>query len=115
LFDGWVFAAAQASGTLGQSLSMGIWAHKLPESVAFGVILKAAVVSRRRALLWAVIAQTAVLAGAALEVVSAPYLGVRWIAVLLAMGGGTFLFLGYHTVEGAWRIPRFLRAGSDAP
>ena len=109
LFDGWALTAARDSHFhgVGQAISVALWLHKLPESIAFGVVLKGALRSRAKALSWAVLAQIAVLAGAALEYFSAPYLEAAWITGLLAIGSGTFLFLGFHAIEGGWSGRRF--------
>ena len=68
---------------------LGIVIHKVPESIAYDVILRAALRSPGMAMLWALIAQAATLLGAGLAFVMAPRIGSAWIAVLLALGGGT--------------------------
>jgi hypothetical protein len=49
-----------------------------------------------------------------LEWVLAPYIGVRGITALLALAGGSFLYLGGHAVHGEMRrsgpIPAFFPA-----
>jgi zinc transporter ZupT len=102
LFDGWTLAAGQElSG--GAALTAGVIIHKIPESIAYGVILKAALRSRSQALGWALGAQAATVAGALLAIVVAPVIGSRWMGMLLAIGGGTFLYLGFHAVHGEWK------------
>jgi zinc transporter ZupT len=75
-------------------------AHKIPECFAFGAILAAALKSRKTALSIAILAQLATFVGASLyvEIVSP-----RLMAALLALGGGVFLYLGFHAVHGAWK------------
>ena len=103
LFDGWALAAAESSTEFGRSITFGLWLHKIPESLAFGVILKSALPSRNRALTWVLVIQLAVLLGAAIEKMAEPYVPPGGAAALLAIGGGTFLYLGYHAVEAEWR------------
>jgi len=95
LFDGWALAAGQSggAGALGSAISMGVAIHKLPEGLAMGVILRAAMKSRSRAMIWAVLTQSVLLVGAGMEAVMSSYLGNWWVSVLLAVGGGTFYIL----------------------
>jgi zinc transporter ZupT len=101
LFDGWALAAAQTAGR--QGISAGVLLHKIPESIAFGIILRAALKSRRNAMVSAVLVQVATLFGAGLESVAEPHMGPFWIHVLLAIAGGTFLYLGFHAVHSEWK------------
>jgi zinc transporter ZupT len=105
LFDGWALAAGQdpAGHNFGHAISLGVALHKLPEGVAFGVILRAALQSPIRAFLWAAITQGIMLLGGLLELATSSYIGPHWITVLLAIGGGTFLYLGVHAVHGEWK------------
>ena len=104
-FDGWMLAAGNEAGAgpLGPAILLGVALHKLPEGVAFGVIVRAALNSRARAFFFAGLVQGTMLAGGVLEYAAAPFLGNRWIALLLAFGGGTFLYLGYHAVHAEWK------------
>jgi zinc transporter ZupT len=104
-FDGWVLAAGneQAAGALGPAILLGVAVHKLPEGLAFGVIVQAALKSRARAFVFAGLTQGIMLVGGVFEHAAAPYLGHRWAVVLLAFGGGTFLYLGYHAVHAEWK------------
>jgi zinc transporter ZupT len=101
--DGWSLSAAHDSVTLGPAFVMAIAVHKVPEGLALGVIARAAMDSRRAALGWCALAESATLLGAALEVALAPYLGPRVLHLLLALAGGTFLYLGAHAVHGEFR------------
>lgn len=101
LFDGWALAAAQMQRASGIGFAVAF--HKMPESIAFGVILRAALGSRRQAILWLVLTQMVMLLGSLLETFTEPFLGAQWITVLLALGGGTFLYLGVHAVHGEWK------------
>src|SRR6266853_469541 len=91
--DGWSVSAANGSGHLGTPFVLAIAIHKIPEGLALGVIVRAAMDSRGAALGWCILAESATLAGAALEMVLAPHLGPRVLHALLAIAGGTFLYL----------------------
>jgi zinc transporter ZupT len=99
-FDGWMLAAGHANPEAGHALSIGIIAHKIPECFAFGAILAGALRSRTIALAISVLAQCATITGAALygQTVSS-----RTMVALLALGGGVFLYLGFHAVHGEWK------------
>jgi zinc transporter ZupT len=103
-FDGWALAAAQVAAR--QSIWAGVAIHKLPESLAFGILLRAAMRSRTNAVLGAAGVQIAMVMGALLEIVVAPFIGPWWLHVLLAVAGGTFLYLGFHAVHGEWKRRR---------
>jgi zinc transporter ZupT len=99
LFDGWALVADHAGG----ALTAGILIHKLPESIACGVILRAAVPSRRLAMGWALGVQAATAAGGFSALSASRYVGSAWTGLLLALGGGTFVYLGFHAVHGEWK------------
>jgi zinc transporter ZupT len=101
--DGWSVVAASRAAELGSSFVLAIAIHKVPEGLALGVIVRAALDSRKAALGWCALAEGASLAGAALEIVLAPYLGQHALHALLAIAGGSFLYLGGHAVHGEWR------------
>ena len=77
--------------------------HKIPEGVALGAILRAAVRSRAVAFSWSAAAESMTLAGAVSGAAMAPYLGVKWLHYPLAVAGGCFFYLGFHAVHGEWR------------
>ena len=108
-FDGWSMAAADMAGRHGVWTSVVV--HKLPESLAFGILLRAAMRSRRNAVIGAALVQLAMVAGALLEAALAPHIGLLWVQILLALAGGTFLYLGAHAVHGEWKRRRALAAG----
>ncbi|MEP6963158.1 MAG: hypothetical protein ABI995_13845, partial [Acidobacteriota bacterium] len=74
-----------------------------PEGLALGMISRAALRSRSAALLWCTLAEFATLLGAGLEGVLAPYVGAQGLHLLLALAGGSFLYLGWHAVHGEFR------------
>ena len=112
--DGWSVSAADGSAHLGMPFVLAIALHKIPEGLALGVIVRAAMASRREALGWCWLAESATLVGAGLELVLAPYLGPRVLHAFLAIAGGTFLYLGGHAIHGEFRrqgvAPGFLPA-----
>jgi zinc transporter ZupT len=101
--DGWTVMAGQSHPGLGPALIFGIAAHKAPEGLALGVIARASLATRVTALSWCVAAQAATLLGAGLELAFAPYLGMTVLHALLALAGGSFLYLGGHAVHGELR------------
>jgi zinc transporter ZupT len=122
--DGWSVVAADGfttnvttglGGTTAGNLSLvtplvlAIAIHKIPEGLALGVIVRAALDSRGSALAWCALAEMATLAGALLESVLVPHLSLYALHAFLAVAGGSFLYLGGHAVHGEWR-----RAGVTA-
>src|SRR6185312_8035718 len=105
--DGWSVSVAHGSAHLGTPFVLAIAIHKIPEGLALGVIVRTAMESRRAALGWCLLAESATLAGAALELGLAPYLGPHVLNAALAIAGGSFLYLGGHSSG-----PR-LRTGSN--
>jgi zinc and cadmium transporter len=101
--DGWTVMVGQSHPSLGPALLFGIAAHKVPEGLALGVIARASLASRFAALSWCITAQAATLLGAGLELAFAPYLGLRSLHALLALAGGSFLYLGGHAIHGELR------------
>jgi zinc transporter ZupT len=101
--DGWTVMAGQSHPSLGPALIFGIAAHKAPEGLALGVIARASLASRFTALSWCIAAEAATLLGAGLELAFAPYLGMTVLHALLAVAGGSFLYLGGHAVHGELR------------
>ncbi len=100
--DGWGAMAAypDAPGPMGAAVPLVIALHKIPEGLALGVILRASMSSRFSALVCAAAVQGATLFGGVVESVAATYLSPRWIGALLALAGGSFLYLGAHALHG---------------
>jgi zinc transporter ZupT len=101
--DGWSLSVAGHAPTFGLPFLAGIAIHKIPEGLALGVIARAALRSRGSALGWCVLAQLGTFVGGLLESVAAPYLGPHGFSALLALAGGSFLYLGGHAVHGEFR------------
>ena len=101
--DGWNLSVAQSEPSLGWGFLAAIAAHKIPEGLALGVIARAALRSRGSAMVWCGLAQACTLVGAMAEGALAPYLGTQALHALLALAGGSFLYLGWHAVHGEFR------------
>jgi zinc transporter ZupT len=103
--DGWSIAAAQLAAMPGLRVAvpLAVALHKLPEGIALGGILMAAVKSRGAALGWCIVAEGATLVGGALGLAMGPHLGTRWITYPLGITGGWLLYLGYHALHEEWR------------
>jgi zinc transporter ZupT len=114
--DGWVLSASdqESSAGLAGALLLGIAAHKLPEGLALGVIVRASVRGVAPALAGSILVQALTIAGAASGSILVPHLGTEWAHSLLALAAGSFLFLGYHAVHGEYRrggaAPAFMPA-----
>lgn len=100
--DGWSAAASQSAG-FSMALIGGIGVHKIPEGLALGVIARASLGSRASALAWCALAQMATIAGAGFESILAPHMSAQGLHALLALAGGSFLYLGGHAVHGELR------------
>jgi zinc transporter ZupT len=114
--DGWSVATAQAAAPLGLRVAvpLAVALHKIPEGMALGGILLAAVPSRPRALAWCVLAEGTTLAGGMLGFWLAPQLGAGWILYPLGLTSGWIFYLGFHAVHEEWKrrgaTPAFVSA-----
>lgn len=119
-FDGLVLAAAWQSvgGELGQAIFWGIALHKVPEGFALGAMLRASLRTGKRAFAGVAATQFPMLLGGGLIALMSPYLEARWLVGLLAVAGGSFLYLGAHAVHGEWKSTKagstLLLAGAGA-
>lgn len=93
----------QEPGGLAAVVVIGVTLHKIPEGIALGVILRAAVRLRAVALVSCIAAELATAAGALLESAMTARLGMTWVSYALALAGGSFLYLGFHALHGEWR------------
>jgi len=103
--DGWSLVTAQIAAPSGLHLALPLafLLHKIPEGIALGALLRAAVGSRWSALVWCVLSEGVTLAGGAASQALAPLLGNSWMGYPLAIAGGTFVYLGVHAVHGEWK------------
>ena len=106
--DGWTLVASRQdpSQTLQLVFLVGITLHKLPEGLALGAILRASLRSRWRVAGGAALAQFMTVIGGAVALWLAPWAGARWSGAFLGIAGGSFLYLGYHTLEAEWERRR---------
>ncbi len=112
--------AASEQQRLASVVVLGVVLHKIPEGIALGIMLRAAVQSRAAALGWVALAESATALGALLESALTVRFGTAWVSYALALAGGSFLYLGFHAVHGTWKAaglkpaaadPRFRRTG----
>lgn len=114
--DGWVLAAGSRDSLPGMAAGVvfGIAAHKLPEGLALGIIVRASVGSAPSAIFSLIGVQLLTVAGAGAAVMAAPMLGLQWAHVVLALAAGSFLFLGYHSIHSEYKrggaVPAFMPA-----
>ena len=103
--DGWSMTVARsaAAGSMRTTIPIAVLLHKIPEGLALGVMLRASLRSRGAAAAWGAGAELSTAAGA---IVALSLLPGEWARDLLAVAGGTFLYLGFHAVHGAlgWRL-----------
>jgi zinc transporter ZupT len=113
--DGWSIATAQLAVPLGLRVAvpLAVALHKLPEGLALGGILRAAVKNRGAARGWCLVAEGATLVGGAVGLAMGPHLGTRWITYPLGITAGWLLYLAYHALHEEWRrrgAPAFVSA-----
>ncbi len=97
--DGWGLASLQSSGSLGVRIAfpMAVMLHKAPEGLALGAMLESSTGSKRRAFAWVAAVELITVAGSAVGFALA---AGAWISYLLAVTGGSFVYLGAHAVRG---------------
>jgi zinc transporter ZupT len=104
--DGWSVATAQWAAPLGLRITvpLAVSLHKIPEGIALGGIMRAAMGSRAAAFAWCAVAEGTTLVGGAAGVLMAPHLGTAWILYPLGLTAGWILYLGYHAVHSEWKL-----------
>jgi zinc transporter ZupT len=118
--DGWSIVTAEGAALPGVRLALplAVVLHKIPEGIALGAILRAAVVSPVAAFAWCMLAEGVTLMGGMAGLALAPHLGPAWVFYPLAIAGGFFFYLGFHAVHGEWKrrgaIPAFMPALTGA-
>jgi zinc transporter ZupT len=98
-FDGYIAAGS----SLFPAVTIGLIFHKLPEGIAMGVMARASMSRKMSAILWCAAAESMTLVGGGFERVLAPHLNPGSFYIVLAMAGGSFLYLGAHAVHGELR------------
>jgi zinc transporter ZupT len=103
--DGWILTASGIGSTerLATGVLIAIAAHKLPEGLALGIIVRASLRQGRSALWLSILAEAMTLAGASIATVFAGSLGTGWAHALLALAAGSFLYLGYHAIHSEYK------------
>ncbi len=107
----------EPAGGLAAAVVFGVGLHKIPEGIALGIMLRAAIRSRWSAFLLCAAAEGATLLGALFESAITSHVGAGWVPGALALAGGSFLYLGFHAVHGEWRrggFPAFVPALTGA-
>ncbi len=103
--DGWILSASgqDSSTALAAGVLLGIAAHKLPEGMALGIIVRASMHHGQSAFWTSILAEGATVAGAVVALMLAPLLGTQWAHAMLALAAGSFLYLGYHAVHSEYK------------
>jgi zinc transporter ZupT len=102
--DGWSVATVQSTVPLGLRVAvpLAVALHKLPEGIALGGILRAAMKRRAAALGWCLLAEGTTIVGGAL------------ITYPLGIAAGWLFYLGFHAVHEEWKrrgaVPAFASA-----
>jgi zinc transporter ZupT len=103
--DGWSIATVQLAVPLGLRVAvpLAVALHKVPEGIALGGILRAALKSRAAAMGWCALAEGMTLAGGAVGLLMAPHLGTAWITWPMGATAGWLFYLGFHAVHEEWK------------
>lgn len=100
--DGWSVRATAVNSLAAVAVPIGLSLHKLPEGVALGWIVRRALGSTNNALLAGLAVESLTVIGALLEPradqTGIEQFGIWWIAGVLGVISGSFLFLAIHTV-----------------
>jgi zinc transporter ZupT len=99
--DGWSISTSEHALTAGARLAvpLAVGLHKLPEGIALGAIMRAAVRTRPAVFGWCLVAEGTTVLGGAVGLLLAPYLGAEWISYPLGIAAGLFVFLAIHAVH----------------
>ncbi len=103
--DGWSIATAASASPFGLRVAvpLAISLHKLPEGIALGGILRAAVKKRGSAMWWCVVAEGATLVGALVGLLTESHLEIGWRFYPMGLTCGWLCYLGYHAVHEEWK------------
>lgn len=105
LLDGWSVATVQSAAPLGLRIAvpLAVALHKLPEGMALGGIMRAAVRRRGAAMGWCVLAEGSTLVGGVAGLLASSHLGTGWTMYPLGLTAGWLAYLGYHAIHEEWR------------
>lgn len=103
-----VTTASHTTIQVGLSVWLGIGLHKLPEGMAFGLLLVGAGYSKRTSVLIASGVELLTIAGGAAGLVISTSPTPAMIGVIFALVGGGFIYLVFSALEGALTHPRHL-------
>lgn len=103
--DGWSVVTSQLAAPVGIRIAvpLAVALHKVPEGIALGGIVLAAMRSRKAALALSLMAEGCTLLGGGLGVWMAPHLGAGWITYPLGIAAGWLFYLGYHAIHEEFR------------
>jgi len=100
LFDGWTAGiTAQVAGMLRSGVIAGLIAHKVPEGLVFGMMLRSASGNRRTLWLSALITGSCILAGSAMHDGLTVLPASVVVTVSMAIACASFVFVGLHTFQ----------------
>ncbi|HEX4232018.1 MAG TPA: hypothetical protein VHZ07_25345 [Bryobacteraceae bacterium] len=116
--DGWSVRFASMDSLTNLAVPAGLALHKVPEGLALGLVARESFRSRNTAFLVAASVECFTLIGAWIEPVAnrvgAAEFGHVWLALVLSVIAGSFLFLGAHTALPARRKPELMIAFAGA-
>lgn len=103
--DGWTIGLARVSphAFSGTALSLGTTVHKIPESVAIGILSARLAPTRSTAFRIIALLQIAMAAGGALSI-SAGRFDISWAGVCVVPAGAFLLLFGILALEQEWRL-----------
>jgi zinc transporter ZupT len=104
-FDGWSVATVEGSVPLGLRVvvPLAVGLHKLPEGIALGGIMRAALKTKTSAMAWCALAEGATLVGGAAGLLLTPHMGQSWMLYPLGVTAGWLFYLGFHAVHEEWK------------
>jgi zinc transporter ZupT len=94
--DGWGLVASRGQGNVSGAIVLAILVHKAPEGMALGAMLRASSASAVTAAVLCCLAELPTVAGGAAGLWVTP---PGWIAYILSVVAGTFLFLGVNELR----------------
>ena len=109
VLDGWGVQMLASNAVAGMAAPLGLALHKIPEGLALGLIARESIDSTAVAFWACAAAESLTLLGAWIEPqadkAGALHFGTLWVTGVLAIVAGSFIFLGFHTVDGSRRKP----------